>query len=373
MAVQARLVAVVVTHNRLPKMRVTLERLLQTSRASLQAVIVVNNGSSDGTTCWLKAQREPRLYVLNHAENLGGAAGFAHGIQAAIDRYRPDWLVLMDDDARPWGETLERFSQNKRDFNTIYASAVFAPDGGICEMNRPFLNPFQSLGQVCRACLWGKKGYYVPYRAYTGAEPHPVDYATFVGFFVSRETVERVGLPDPVYFLYCDDLAYCDHLARSGCRILFDPELRFQHDCTSFQNQRHRIYTPVWKAYYAHRNGLIFLRNAAGRWFSPVACGLAVVWVLRAPFYGSQAGRYLKVLRWALKDGALSRFARPHPAIVAAAQGSVLHDSRKAQPDGQRPGAAIKTENYVDKARLIDRKEGLAHQADHVKQRVVPK
>ncbi len=51
-----RLVAVVVTHNRLDKLKDTLARLLESPLAELAALVVVDNASSDGTGDWLAGQ-----------------------------------------------------------------------------------------------------------------------------------------------------------------------------------------------------------------------------------------------------------------------------------------------------------------------------
>ena len=73
--------AVVVTFNR----RTLLERTVQSLRSQtlpLSRIIVVNNGSTDGTAEWLAGQAD--LIVITQ-ENVGGSGGFATGIQAAYD------------------------------------------------------------------------------------------------------------------------------------------------------------------------------------------------------------------------------------------------------------------------------------------------
>ncbi|WP_260008656.1 hypothetical protein [Leisingera sp. M527] len=47
--------------------------------------------------------------------------------------------------------------------------------------------------------------------------------------------VEAAGYPDPGLFLYGDDVIYTLGLRRRGETILFDPELRFEHDCSTFR------------------------------------------------------------------------------------------------------------------------------------------
>jgi GT2 family glycosyltransferase len=70
-----RLIAVVVTYNRLGKLQETVARLLDVPVDALEKVLVVNNASTDGTGDWLAAQRDPRLIVEHMSDNLGGAGG----------------------------------------------------------------------------------------------------------------------------------------------------------------------------------------------------------------------------------------------------------------------------------------------------------
>ncbi|RZK13649.1 MAG: glycosyltransferase, partial [Hymenobacter sp.] len=71
--------AVVVTFNRLADLKKCLDTLREQTRP-LDTIFVINNGSTDGTDEWLATQ--PDLRVTTQA-NLGGAGGFATGIDTA--------------------------------------------------------------------------------------------------------------------------------------------------------------------------------------------------------------------------------------------------------------------------------------------------
>ena len=138
-----RVVAVVVTYNRLDKLQVTLARLLAEPAAHLAAVVVVDNASTDGTGPWLAEQTgDPRLTVLQSDTNQGGAGGFEWGMRHAVEQLSPDWVLVQDDDARPRPGALAAFhAMDKRLYDAVVA-AVYFPSGEICEMNRPSRNPF---------------------------------------------------------------------------------------------------------------------------------------------------------------------------------------------------------------------------------------
>lgn len=319
-ATVGRLVAVVVTYNRLDKLQATLARLLESPEAELAAVVVVDNASTDATASWLAQQQDLRLDIVTSAVNRGGAGGFEMGLRRALESQAPDWLVVMDDDARPAPGALAAFHAQPRPLDTALAAAVYFPDGGICEMNRPSVNPFWNPKIFLRALFKARNGYHIPYDSYEATTPRAIDLTSFVGFFLPRRMIEEAGYPDPGLFLYGDDVIYTLGLRRRGEKILFDPALRFEHDCSTFQNDQHRVFHPLWKVYYAYRNGLMMYRAAAGILFWPLMLLVVVKWRLTAGRYGAARSAYLRLWRYAVWEGLRQDTSRSHAQIVALAE-----------------------------------------------------
>ena len=302
-----RLVAVVVTHNRLNQIQITLSRLLETAPDLLAHVVVFDNASSDGTQAWLGTQTDPRVDVLRSEDNIGGAGGFEAGMRYVTERYDPDWIVVMDDDARPNVGALEAFLDQDRSAADAWGGAVFQPDGGICQMNRPFVNPFWNIAVLRRVLLGaGREGFLLGAEEYKSKTPLQVDGASFVGFFVSRECVARVGFPDGDLFIYGDDVIYSLNLRIRGGEILFDPTLHFEHDCTTIVDADHR-FNPLWKSYFQYRNRLMSYRLRVGPWFYLVGPLVAFKGLLKVRFHTGQRWAFLRLMTRALRDGFLGR------------------------------------------------------------------
>lgn len=314
------LAALVVTHDRLDQLRLTLARLLA---EPLDHVVVVDNASSDGTVNYLASLSDPRLRVIHAPGNLGGAGGFELGLGMISREIDPDWCVLMDDDARPAPGTLARFRAEASGLSghEALAAGVFYPDGSICEMNRPSLNPFWHLGALLRTALGGGRGgFHLKDTDYHRNQALPIDACSFVGFFVSRGAIRRAGLPDGKLFLYGDDVIYTLRLSRAGGRIGFAPWLRFEHDCSTLNRGTRYIHSPLWKAYYNYRNGLLAYRIAAGPLlFWPVLLVVLPKWALRSPLYGRDRARYLRILALAITDALRGNLNRGHAEVKAAA------------------------------------------------------
>ncbi|MFP4328591.1 MAG: glycosyltransferase [Paracoccaceae bacterium] len=313
-----RLVAVVVTHDRLAHLRQTLARLLETPPAQLHAVVVVENASTDGTGAWLDRQRDPRLVVLRQDRNLGGAGGFAAGMRMACERFDPDWIVVMDDDARPAPGALAAFHEAEPARWDAVAGAVYYPDGRICDMNRPSVNPFWNLPVFLRSLLGGgREGFHMRPPDYE-KPPRQVDISSFVGLFLSRAAIRRAGYPEPQLFVYGDDGIYTLGLSAGGGRIGFVPHIRFEHDCSTFDGQRGR-FRPIWKTYYYHRNLLLLYRKAAGWWFWPALLVVLPKWLMKMRHHSGERAVFLRLMGLAVRHGLTRRIDIPHEEVLRRA------------------------------------------------------
>lgn len=310
-----KITAVVVTHNRIGKLRETVERLLA---EPLDLVLVFDNASSDGTAEWLSQQQDKRLVVLRSDRNLGGAGGFSEALGQASELTDPDWIVVMDDDGRPMPGAIGVFRDMDHTGWDAIGAAVLTPDGQVCEMNRPYRNPFWHLREFLVTLAGrGRRGFHLRDKAYsTDAGTLAIDMASFVGLFVSRKALIRCGLPDARLFIYGDDQLYTLRMRREGLRIGFAPQVRFEHDTATTQGSSGVVLRPIWKAYYMYRNALIAYRVAAGLWFWPLVPVLLFKWHRKAGDYGPDAERFRRILRIAVRDGLTGRLERSHDDVL---------------------------------------------------------
>lgn len=323
-----RLAALIVTHNRLEALRETVRRMLA---EEVDRVLVVDTASADGTAEWLAAAADPRLERLLLTENVGGAGGFAAGLQRIMaGPAAPDWCVLIDDDARPCPGAMAAFRQamaasdpddTRSGATGVVTAAVMLPDGRPSEMNRPGLNPFWHPARFLHTVLGGgRAGFHV---GDAGLRPEAparfVDTASFVGFFVSRGAVRAAGPPDGDRFLYGDDVLYSLKLRRAGFRIRLLPAVRFVHDCQTFDGGF--VYRPLWKIYYHCRNGVDVAGAAAGPVLFPAALAWYLwVWWRRGRRCAPGERRLYNRMMWAgLRDGLAGRRGRnPEVHRIAA-------------------------------------------------------
>ena len=90
---QPAVTAVVPTHNRRDVLAVTLRSILEQRDVDLQ-VVVVDDGSEDGTFDWLASLEDPRLHPIRHDQARGVSAARSTGLAAATTPY----VAFCDDD-----------------------------------------------------------------------------------------------------------------------------------------------------------------------------------------------------------------------------------------------------------------------------------
>ena len=278
---------VVVTYNRAELLEPMLAGLGRLDPAP-DAVIVVDNASTDRTTEVLAGATLPGLQVIRSADNLGGAGGFHAGVKAAYDRGY-DRIWLMDDDVVPAPDCLGVLLGHDED---CLMAVREDSSGNLAEyaalrfdLDRPWAIKPKTASVVST----------YPSRS---AMPPTVELenVAFEGFMVRRRVVAEIGLPDDSFFIFYDDVDFAVRARRAGFRILAvrDAVLVRQLDF----DQQHDL--AGWKGYYMYRNLFAvhfrYGRNAAVR-LKPWLIALAVV--LMSPLRGgrSEAGNVVRALR----------------------------------------------------------------------------
>ena len=311
-------VAVIVTFNRLEKLKETLRYTLD---QPFYRVVVVNNASSDGTREWLDEHTDPRLHRIHSEQNLGGAGGFHLGFDfAARELPEADWLVAFDDDAHPQPGMLQIFKALDVPAGTgSLAAAVYLPDGRISEMNRPSVNPFWHLKELIFTSFRGRQGFHVDDEEYELDSTREIDASSFVGFFLRLSLIRenRIGLPRTELFIYADDIIYILELRKAGIRHWFVPRLKFTHDCETLVDQKD-VYRPLWKVYYTFRNRLEMYRIASGIFYPFILMLKIPKFFLAARFYEPhERKRFLGITATAVRDGVWRDYSKPFDQVIA--------------------------------------------------------
>src|SRR5579875_4647 len=175
--------ALVVSHNRKEYLRKCLKSLERQTHP-LDEILVVDNGSTDGSVAMVK-EDFPDVLLLRTRSNIGGAGGFSMGIDVLMSRnHKYAWL--MDDNAeahldalRPLVAAMSSSTVRKPGFA---ASMVITKEGAELTSNTPEI-------------IGATADWKLPPNVY------PAAFATFVGVLINLDVARRTFLPVADFFL----------------------------------------------------------------------------------------------------------------------------------------------------------------------------
>lgn len=229
-----------------------MEALLRQTRP-LQEIIVVDNGSTDGTR-ELLAARYPQVKVLEMPANVGAAGAWSAGLEYAALKKRHDWVWAFDDDSEPGDGALAGLLEVSESNPAIGTNADAGKTGMVA-----MLPVHRKTGGRYPPLLW-REGFHKP-RAETFDQPvWFADLAIASGLMVRRELVESIGLPRADFFMDFFDFEYCLRARSHGYRIAVVNGVTLSHEVGDARQVRLPGYSALWpnhapwREYYMTRN-----------------------------------------------------------------------------------------------------------------------
>ncbi len=184
-------------------------------------VIVVDNGSDDNTSDVVQS-RFPHVTLLQNSENLGFAGGYNVGFRAALEE-NSDYIFLINNDTLLAPDCLTELvdAAEKTDSFGLATAKIYYADrpqriwsiGGLLQ---PLLLEIQKLADDQT-----DSGQWETLRT--------IDFAPLCGVLIAVSAVRDIGLLDENYFVYYEDMDYCQRLREAGYQLVFVPMAKMWH------------------------------------------------------------------------------------------------------------------------------------------------
>lgn len=185
-------------------------------------VIVVDNGSQDGSLEMLK-EDFPEVRLFENGKNLG----FAAANNIAIKQGKGKYILLLNSDTQLKPNTLElsiKYLNLHPDVGAM-GGQVLLPDGNLDKAcRRRFPNPWNSFLRLFGLKKFSDYNINLPVNQET-----EVDAVMGAYMMVRKDVIEHIGLLDEEYFMYGEDLDWCWRIKRAGYKIRYYPQAVIIH------------------------------------------------------------------------------------------------------------------------------------------------
>lgn len=266
-----RWAAVVVNYESGPLLLECVQSVFADTSAGEPELIVVDNGSDDGSIAKLRAAR-PDVAVLTPGRNLGYSAAANRGTAAT----RAPVVAVLNCDVRVHPGTatavLARF-ETEPDLGVV-GPAIRESDGSLYPSARVVPPTRDAIGHAVVGLVKPKNRFTRRYRE-LDADPtraRDVDWVSGAAIWLRRAALDAVGGWDERYFMYVEDLDLCWRLQKAGWRATYEPVAEVTH--VQGASTDHHPYRMILEH---HRSLLRFARK---RWTGPRRALLAPAAVL---------------------------------------------------------------------------------------------
>lgn len=246
--------AVIVTYNRKQLLMENLDGLMMQTY-QMDSIIIVDNASNDGTENALKEkgyfERLPLDYIMMEY-NSGGAGGFSYGVQYAYKKGF-DFIILMDDDGRPYNcRTIENLCEKAEEIylsksKLLMLNALVTYDGEHLSFGFGYTDEEINIAQKNNEVLMDS-------------------ISPFNCTLISKELVAKIGVPRADFFISCDEREYNNRakmnnafIATVAKSIYLHPQAKDIVVCLG--KKWYETFSTPFKEYYYTRNRICIEKN----------------------------------------------------------------------------------------------------------------
>jgi len=212
---------VIVSWNVLEILKENLKAIFEnTSNISFE-VIVVDNNSSDKSSQIL-AQEFPTVKVISNSENVG----FSRACNQGVDVSRGRYILLLNPDMKIMFGTLDKmvYWMDRKEEAAIATCQLLDRD----RINMPIVRQFPRLSDQLAIVLKiphifpGVLNKYLQ-KDFDYNKEMEVDSIRGSFFLLRRSTIENLGKLDENFFIWFEEVDYCQRARKAGLKIFYTP------------------------------------------------------------------------------------------------------------------------------------------------------
>ncbi len=189
-------------------------------------IIVVDNASRDGSAEFIKTHH-PECRLISNAENVGFGRAANQALQWAGGRY----VLLVNTDAFVETDTIAKTIayMDAHPNCGILGVKLIARDGEVQPSARYFPTPWNMFVHRAGLLRFFKGVRMVDDMSWDHASVRHCDWVPGCYYLVRKAVIDQVGLFDPRYFLYHEEVDHCFAARKAGWGVVYFPESSVIH------------------------------------------------------------------------------------------------------------------------------------------------
>lgn len=240
---------VTINYNQLGLTCELLDSLRRVTYPAVEVIVVDNNSKEDPTT--VITERYPEVKLIVSRENLGFAGGNNLGIKAS----RGEYILFLNNDtevAPGFLEPLVELFQANPQAGAASSKILYYNSGETIQYaGSSRIDPFTGRSKRI-GYLEKDNGQY--------SSVKETDLAHGAAMMVPRRVIDEIGMMPEFFFLYYEEVDWCESIKRGGYKIYVVPASKVYHKESMSIGKGSTL-----KTYYMTRNRLLYMRrNTAG-------------------------------------------------------------------------------------------------------------
>lgn len=222
----SKVIVSIVSFNSKDYIKKCLQDLSDQKTKSETEIWVVDNNSSDDSKTMIKKDY-PKIKLIESEKNLG----FAGAQNLILEKTKGDYYLLLNPDTEIPPDSVEKmieFMEENPDCG-IAGSRIIGFDGKVNSNGGDLPLGLAALSWLFNLESFGIKSNFhrEDPEFYNSKNNKGWVGGTFM--MIKKEVVEKVGLLNPEYFMYVEDVEYCYRAKKQGFKIMINPDLTIKH------------------------------------------------------------------------------------------------------------------------------------------------
>lgn len=214
----ADVTVIVVNYNTAHLLEPMRDALAQAAGTLRLSWVIVDNASRDHSAAEI-ARLFPGEVVIHNQCN----GGFGRANNQALPHVQGEWLLLLNTDAFAGADALTRSIQYMRDHprTGVLGVRLAGRDGAPQPSCRSFPTPWNLFVHRGGLRRWFPRVRTVDDPGWIAGNTQACDWVPGCFYLVRRTVIEQVGLFDPRFFLYCEEVDHCQRVKAAGWEVIY--------------------------------------------------------------------------------------------------------------------------------------------------------